>query len=230
VAIEIEAAQGWPLAQHPGWHAAAGPELPIRDFGQLEDDILFGPGVQLPAMPGGSVPVVLAAPDVQPSPVATPTELRGDHGVRGARADQDALDMLASKFGALEVDGATTFLAKVLSLLPPSIMGAIPAAVAPQPRAGRRRRPKGELLPSRRSSRISKTKNVGAPAALPCILEEVAPLELGVDSGAGNAASACLPPLDAEEIARIQRDTGVLLGTRVALPDAELQSILDMEA
>jgi hypothetical protein len=113
-------------------------------------------------------------------------------------------------------------------MLPPSLMGAIPQAVAPPPTAGHRRRPKGELLPSRRSSRLNKTKKMDAP--LPCVLEELTPLEQGVGFGAGNAASACPPTLDADEIAHIHHDTSVLLGTRVALPDAELLSILDMEA
>jgi hypothetical protein len=128
----------------------------------------------------------------------------------------------------LEVDGATTFLAKVLSMLPPSLMGAIPQVAAPPPRAGRRRRPKGELLPSRRSSRIGGGKKTGA--TLPCVLEDVVPLEHGDDFGVGAAEPACLPPLDAAAIARISHDTGVTQGARVALPDAELLSILDMEA
>jgi hypothetical protein len=40
----------------------------------------------------------------------------------------------------------------------------------------------------------------------------------------------CSSPLGAEEIARFRLDTGVLQGARIALPDNELLSILDMEA
>ncbi|KAM0925856.1 hypothetical protein ACQ4PT_003775 [Festuca glaucescens] len=233
VAIEIEAAQGWSPAtwpatgeELPGWHAVGGQEPPTCVLGQLDDDVLFGPGVQLPDAP----PVFgdQAAPALQPSPVPAPLAPGGDRGARGDRADQDVLDKLAAKFGALEVDGATTFLAKVLSLLPPSLLGAIPQVAAPPPRSGRRRRPKGELLPSRRSSRLGGGKKAGVP--LPCVLEEVVPLEHGDGFGVGTVEPACLPPLDAAAIARISHDTGVIQGARVALPDAELLSILDMEA
>jgi hypothetical protein len=55
---------------------------------------------------------------------------------------------------------------------------------------------------------------------------------LGQVAGGGVAAAAlpCPSPLGTKEIACIRMDTVVLQGTRVALPDDELLSILDMEA
>ncbi|KAK1648108.1 hypothetical protein QYE76_065913 [Lolium multiflorum] len=221
MAIEIDAAQGWSTPTPMEWPALEeqlhGDQL--VDALELPSDapgpeVLFGPGVQLL--------------DAAPASGGDRGD-RGDREVRGSHADQDVLDLLAAKFGALEVDGATTFLAKVLSLLPPSVMGAIPPLDAPRPRVGRRKRLKGELLPSRRSSRLGGSKKMGA--RLPCVLEEAAPLELGFDGEVGAAAALpCPAPFDAEEIARIRLDTGLLQGARVALPDAELLSILDMEA
>ncbi|KAK1632666.1 hypothetical protein QYE76_006981 [Lolium multiflorum] len=147
VAIEIDAAQGWPspVWQALGDHLSSGQEAGLdhlpRVMGDTEGVVFFGPGVQLPgavASPGkdGAAPL-----------------LSGDRGERTNHASQDVLDLLAAKFGEMEVDGATTFLAKVLNMLPPSVMGAIPPIGAPKPRAGRRKKQKGELLPSRRSSR-----------------------------------------------------------------------------
>jgi hypothetical protein len=218
VAIEIDAAQGWSTPVSMAWPALDEQlhsdqlmdvmELP-SDPGVLDSEVLFGPGVQLP----DAVATLLPASG-------------GDHGDRGERGKH--ADLLAAKFGTLEVDGATTFLAKVLSMLPPSVMGAIPPLDAPRPRVGRRRKIKGELLPSRRSSRLCSSKKTGV--RLPCVLEEAAPLELGSDAEEGAAALPCPAPLDAEAIARIRQDTGLLQGARVALPDAELLSILDMEA
>jgi hypothetical protein len=188
-------------------------EMP-SDTGVLGSEVLFGPGAQLPG----------AAATLSPASGGD----RGEREVGGKHADKDVLDLLAAKFGALEVDGVTTFLAKVLSLLPPSVMGAVPPLAAPRPRVGRRRKSKGELLPSRRSSRLCSSMKMGGP--LPCVLEEAAPLVLGSDGEMGAAALPCPAPLDAEAIARIRQDTGLLQGARVALPDAELLSILDMEA
>ncbi|KAM0903159.1 hypothetical protein ACQ4PT_018929 [Festuca glaucescens] len=228
VAIEIDAAQGWssPAWQALGDHLPSGQavglvDLPC-DLGALDEEVLFGPGVQLPGAAvgldkSGTVPLLTA-----------PGGDRGDRGERCDRADQDVLDLLAAKFGALEVDGATTFLAKVWNMLPPSVMGAIPPIDAPRPRAGRRRKHKGELLPSRRSSRICSAKKMGAP--MPCVLEESSTLQQESGGGAAAAALSCPSPLGVEEIARIRQDTGVLQGARVALPDDELLSILDMEA
>jgi hypothetical protein len=55
VAIEIEAAQGWSPAfwpatgeELPCWQAVGGQEPPTGVLGLLEEDVLFGPGVQLP--------------------------------------------------------------------------------------------------------------------------------------------------------------------------------------
>ncbi|KAM0925409.1 hypothetical protein ACQ4PT_004215 [Festuca glaucescens] len=217
--------EGWssPAWQALGDHLPSGQavglvDLPC-DLGALDEEVLFGPGVQLPGAAAGldksGTAPLLTAPG-------------GDRGERGDRADQDVLDLLAAKFGALEVDGATTFLAKVLNMLPPSVMGAIPPIDAPRPRAGRRRKHKGELLPSRRSSRICSAKKMGAP--MPCVLEESSTLQQESGGGAAAAALSCPSPLGTEEIARIRQDTGVLQGARVALPDDELLSILDMEA
>ncbi|KAK1649566.1 hypothetical protein QYE76_067371 [Lolium multiflorum] len=228
VAIEIDAAQRRPspVWQALGDHLSSGQEAGLvdlsRDMGDTDGEVLFGPGVQLPgavASPGkaGTAPLLMAP--------------AGGHGGRGARTDhagQDVLDLLAAKFGEMKVDGATTFLAKVLSMLPPSVMGAIPLIDAPKPRAGRRKKQKGELLPSRRSSRNCCIKKSGAP--MPCILEESPMAVLELAGGAMAVEQPCSSPLGAEEIARIRLDTGVLQGVRIALPDNELLSILDMEA
>ncbi|KAK1606771.1 hypothetical protein QYE76_030444 [Lolium multiflorum] len=215
VAIEIDAAQGWPspVWQALGGHLSSEQEAGLMDFprgmGDAGGEVLFGPGAQLPD-------------------VVTPAADRGERGERTDHADQDVLEKLAAKFGEMEVDGATTFLAKVLSLLPPSVMGAIPPMDAPKPRAGRRKKQKGELLPSRRSSRSCCAKRAGAH--LPCVLQECPAAMLEPVGGAADVGQLCSTPLGAEEIARIRLDTGVLQGARIALPDSELLSILDMEA
>jgi hypothetical protein len=221
VAIEIDAAQGWasPAWQALGDHLPPGQEVGLEAdlpcvLGDTDGEVLFGPGVQLP----------VATTPLLEKPA-------GDHGGHGARADHaghDVLDLLAAKFGEMEVDGATTFLAKVLSMLPPSVMGAIPPVDAPKPRAGRRKKQKGELLPSRCSSRTCCIRRSGMP--LPCVLEESPTVALGLGGGAAAVEPPCSSPLDADEIARIRLDTGVLQGARIALPDNELLSILDMEA
>jgi hypothetical protein len=70
----------------------------------------------------------------------------------------------------------------------------------------------------------------GGRARLPCVLEESPTVALGLGGGAAAVEPPCSSPLDADEIARIRLDTGVLQGARIALPDNELLSILDMEA
>jgi AMMECR1 domain-containing protein len=63
-----------------------------------------------------------------------------------------------------------------------------------------------------------------------CVLEESPKVVLELAGGAAAVEQPCSSPLGANEIARIRLDTGVLQGARIALPDNELLSILDMEA
>jgi hypothetical protein len=69
---------------------------------------------------------------------------------------------------------------------------------------------------------------MGAP--MPCVLEESSMLGQVAGGGVAAAALPCPSPLGTKEIACIRMDTVVLQGARVALPDDELLSILDMEA